>query len=83
MAAGGSMAAGCVFVSPARYIVFLLLYMCPPPLNDSIHLRKQKGLKSSTFCTINHGFRGSVVTLLRNQVNFGRHLGFLVHRRLF
>ena len=58
------MAAGCVVVSPALYIVFLLLYICPPRLNDSIHFRKQKGLKSSTFCTINHGFRGSVVTLL-------------------
>ena len=75
------MAAGCVFVSSPLHIIFLLLHMCPPRLNDSIHLRKQKGLKSSTFCTINHGFRGSVVTLLRNQLNFGCHLGFLVHRR--
>ena len=55
--------------------------MCPPRPNDLLHLRKQKGLKSSTFCTIDHGFRGSVVTLLRNRVNFGRHLVFLAHCR--
>ena len=60
--------------------VSALVYVPPSP-NDLLHLRKQKGLKSSTFCTINHGFRGSVVTLLRNRVNFGRHLGFLAHCR--
>ena len=38
-------------------------------------------MKSSTFCTVIHGFRDSVVTLLRNRVNFFRHLGYLAHRR--
>ena len=56
-------------------------YVCSPRPNDSLHHLKEKGLKSSTFCTVIHGFRDSVVTLLRNQVQFCRHLGYLAHRR--
>ena len=75
------MAAGCVLVRSALYVVFLLSYTCPLRPNDSLQLLKHEGLKSSTFCAINHGFRGSVAALLRNRVNFNRHLGFLAHRR--
>ena len=75
------MAAGCVLVRSALYVVFLLSYMCPLRPNDSLQLLKHEGLKSSTFCAINHGFRGSVAVLLRNRVNFDCHLGFLAHRR--
>ena len=75
------MAAECVLVRSALYLVFLLSYTCPLRPNDSLQLLKYEGLKSSTFCAINHGFRGSVAALLRNRVNFDRHLGFLAHRR--
>ena len=74
-------AAGYVFLSCVLYIVFLLSYVCSPHPNDLLHHLKEKGLKSSTFCTVIHGFRDSVVTLLRNRVNFCRHLGYLAHRR--
>ena len=75
------MAAECVFLSWVLYNVFLLSYVCSPRPNDLLHHLKEKGLKSSTFCTVIHGFRDSVVTLLRNRVNFFRHLGYLAHRR--
>ena len=77
---GDSMCFRCVFLSCVLYIVFLLSYVCSPRPNDSLHHLKEKGLKSSTFYTVIHGFRGSVVTLLRIRVNFCRLLGFLAHR---
>ena len=75
------MAAECVFLSWVLYNVFLLSYVCSLRPNDLLHHLKEKGLKSSTFCTVIHGFRDSVVTLLRNRVNFFRHLGYLAHHR--
>ena len=75
------MAAGCVFLSCALYIVFLLSYVCSPRPNNSLHHFREKGLKSSAFCTVIQGFRGSVITFLGNRVNFCRHLGYLAHRR--
>ena len=69
------MAAECVFLSRVLYIVFLLSYVCSLRPNDLLHHLKEKGLNSSTFCTVIHCFRDSVVTVLRNRVNFSRHLG--------
>ena len=75
------MAGGYVFLNCVLFIVFLLSYFCSPSSKDSLHHLKEKGLRSSTFCTVIHGFRDSVVTLLRNRVSLCRHLGYLAHRR--
>ena len=48
------MAAGCVLVRSALYVVFLFSYTCPLRSNDSPQLLKHEGLKLSTFCAINH-----------------------------
>ena len=75
-------AAGCVFLSCVLCIEFLLSYVSSPRPNDSLLHLNEKVLNSSIFRTVIHGFRDSVVTLLRNRVNFCRHLGYFAHRRL-
>ena len=66
---GDCMCFRCVFLSCVLYIVFLLSYVCSPRPNDSLHHLKEKGLKSSTFYTVTHGFRGSVVALRQSSQN--------------
>ena len=67
--------------TPFFTLYFCFLMSARPRPNDSLNHLKEKGLKSSTFCTVIHGFRDSVVTLLRNRVNLCHHLGYLAHRR--
>ena len=79
------MATWCVF-AVFSWVAFFTLYFCflmSALRVQTIHctILRKKGLKSSTFYTVIHSFRGSVVTLLRIRVNFCRLLAFFAHRR--